>query len=235
MRLLLVEDDPSLGKAVSTGLTQEGYQVDWIDNGRVALEALKTEAFDLVVLDLSLPELSGLTVLQYMRTRKIKVPVLILTARDSIDDRVKGLDFGADDYMTKPFDFDELTARLRALQRRSTNRASTRITYRNIVLDPTAHTVTVDNEHINIPRREFDLLQKLLENIGTVVSRSTLSQCLYKFGEEVDSNTLEVHIHNIRKKLGINCISTIRGVGYMVVKEDKTQKDGDDNDSDVSR
>lgn len=221
MRLLLVEDDIQLGDAIKVGLTQFGYTVDLLKDGDSAKLALSNEHFDLVILDLGLPKLSGLKLLQSIRNAGNAVPVIILTARDSIDDRVKGLDAGADDYMTKPFDMDELCARVRALIRRSSGRADSTIQYRNIELDPAAHSVTVDDIEINVPRREFSLLQKLLENCGHVLSREQLMQSIYGWEEDVDSNTLEVHIHNLRKKLNANFIRTIRGIGYMVEKEDK--------------
>lgn len=219
MRILLVEDDELLGDGVRAGLIQNGYTVDWFKDGVSAARALKTETFDIVVLDLGLPKMSGLQVLQDIRSVGIHTPVLILTARESVEDRIKGLDSGADDYMTKPFDLDELCARLRALQRRFLGRAEANIVYGDIVLDPAAHLVTFKNEEINIPRREFALLQKLLENIGHVLSREQLMQSLYGWEEDVDSNALEVHIHNLRKKFGANLIRTIRGVGYMVEKD----------------
>ncbi len=221
MRLLLVEDDIQLGDAIKAGLTQFGYTVDLLKDGDSAKLALSNESFDLVILDLGLPKLSGLKLLQSIRHTGNAVPVIILTARDSIDDRVKGLDAGADDYMTKPFDMDELCARVRALIRRSSGRSDSTIVYRNIELDPAAHSVSVDGVEINVPRREFSLLQKLLENCGHVLSREQLMQSIYGWEEDVDSNTLEVHIHNLRKKLNANYIRTIRGVGYMVEKEDK--------------
>lgn len=218
MRVLLVEDDELLGDGLSTGLAQARYTVDWLKDGASADQALRTEDFDIVVLDISLPKMSGITVLQNLRSRGKTVPVLILTARESIEDRVKGLDSGADDYLTKPFDLDELCARLRALQRRFSSRAAPLLTYKNITLDPAAHTVTLNNEPVNVSRREFSLLQKLLENTGRVISRDHLTQSLYGWGSDVDSNALEVHIHNLRKKLGANIIHTIRGVGYLVDK-----------------
>lgn len=221
MRILLVEDDPLLGDGAKTGLTQFGYTVDHLRDGDSAKLALASESFDLVILDLGLPKLSGLKLLQSIRNAGNPVPVIILTARESIEDRVKGLDAGADDYMTKPFDMDELCARVRALIRRSSGRADSTIHYRNIELDPAAHAVTVDDVEVNVPRREFALLQKLLENTGNVLSREQLMQSIYGWEEDVDSNTLEVHIHNLRKKLDANFIRTIRGVGYMVEKEDK--------------
>jgi two-component system, OmpR family, response regulator QseB len=220
MRLLLVEDDELLGDAVKAGLMQYGYIVDWLKDGESARTALKSEVFDLIVLDLGLPKLSGLGLLQHTRQEGITTPVLILTARETIEDRVKGLDSGADDYLIKPFDLNELCARVRALIRRSLGRADSTLQYRNIILDPAAHTVSVDDIIVNVPRREFSLLQKLLENSGQVLSREQLMQSVYGWEEDVDSNALEVHIHNLRKKLNANFIRTIRGVGYMAEKED---------------
>lgn len=218
MRILLVEDDELLGDGLRTGLIQYGYAVDWLKDGLSADQALKTETFDLVVLDLGLPKMPGITVLQNLRARGQTMPVLILTARESIDDRVKGLDSGADDYLTKPFDLDELCARLRALQRRFSSRAEPLLVHENIILDPAAHTVSLNNELVSVSRREFALLHKLLENAGRVLSREHLTQSLYGWGEDVDSNALEVHIHNLRKKFGQNFIHTIRGIGYMINK-----------------
>lgn len=218
MRILLVEDDELLGEAAKTGLTQYGYTVDWLKDGESAKHALKTEHFDLVVLDLGLPRLPGLTLLQLTRQSGNKTPIIILTARESVEDRVKGLDLGADDYLTKPFDMHELSARVRALIRRSTGRAKSTIQYKHITLDPASHSVTTHGEEVNVPRREFALLQKLLENAGNVLSREQLMQSVYGWEEDVDSNALEVHIHNLRKKLDAGFIRTIRGVGYMVEK-----------------
>lgn len=220
MRVLLVEDDLPLGEGIKTGLEQFNHTVDWLKDGQSALRFLKAETFDIIILDINLPKVSGLTVLQEMRANGIKTPVLILTARDSVEDRVTGLDKGADDYLTKPFDLGELSARIRALQRRSTsNRGEPVLHYRDVELDPASLTVTVASQLIPLSRREFALLQKLLENSGHVISRDTLNQCLYGWGDDVDSNTLEVHVHNLRKKLGISFIRTIRGVGYMAEKE----------------
>lgn len=218
MRILLVEDDELLGDGLRTGLVQYGYAVDWLKDGLSADQALKTENFDLVVLDLGLPKMTGISVLQNLRARGLTMPVLILTARESVEDRVKGLDSGADDYLTKPFDLDELCARLRALQRRFSSRAEPLIVHENITLDPAAHTVTLNGEMVNVSRREFALLHKLLENSGRVLSREHLTQSLYGWGEDVDSNALEVHIHNLRKKFGQEFIHTIRGIGYMIDK-----------------
>jgi len=218
MRILLVEDDELLGDGLRTGLVQYGYTVDWLKDGLAADQALRTENFDVVVLDLGLPKLLGINVLQNLRARGKTTPVIILTARESIEDRVKGLDSGADDYLTKPFDLDELCARLRALQRRSTTRAEPTLIHDHIILDPAAHTVKLNNELVNVSRREFALLQKLLENAGRVLSREHLAQSLYGWGEDVDSNALEVHVHNLRKKFGQEFIHTIRGIGYMIDK-----------------
>lgn len=219
MRLLLVEDDELLGDGVCTGLKQYGYTVDWVKDGQSAIQALSSENFDMVVLDLGLPKLSGLEVLKTVRGKNITTPVVILTARETVEDRVKGLDAGADDYIVKPFDLDELCARLRALQRRISARAKPEITHGNITLDPASHSVHLGEEELNISRREFVLLQKLLENPGRVLSREQLTQTLYGWGYDVDSNALEVHIHNLRKKFGTPLIRTIRGVGYMIEKE----------------
>ena len=219
MRLLLVEDDESLGDAVKTGLMQFGYIVEWLKDGEAARAVIKTESFELMILDLSLPKLSGMRLLQAIRNDHNATPIIILTARDSIQDRIKGLDNGADDYITKPFDLNELSARIRAFIRRSQGRADTVLQYANVTLDPAAHTVMVDQEFINVPRREFALLQKLLENSGQVLSRDQLMQSIYSWDEDVDSNALEVHIHNLRKKLNANYIRTIRGIGYMAEKK----------------
>lgn len=218
MRVLLVEDDELLGDGVRVGLNHYGHAVDWVKDGQMALRAIKNESFDIIVLDLGLPKVSGLTVLREIRSSGVTTPVLILTALDTIDDRVKGLDSGADDYLTKPFDLEELLARLRALHRRFSKRAVPVITHGEVTLDPAAFMVKVKGEQVNLPRREFILLQTLLENIGHVLSREQLCQSLYGWEDDVDSNTLEVHIHNIRKKVGVNFIRTIRGVGYMIEK-----------------
>lgn len=219
MRLLLIEDDELLGDALKTGLTQFGYIIEWLKEGDIALSAIKNEAFDLIILDLVIPKLLGMTLLKNVRKNNIKTPILILTARDSVEDRIIGLDSGADDYMTKPFDLNELSARIRALIRRSQGRADDKIYYENIILDPAAHSVLLNNKPINVPRREFALLHKLLENAGKVLSRDLLMQTIYGWDEDLDSNALEVHIHNLRKKLNANLIKTIRGVGYLVEKK----------------
>lgn len=220
MRVLLVEDDELLGDGIRTGLKHYGHTVDWVKDGKSASDVVTSghENFDIIVLDIGLPKLSGLDVLKNMRERNLHTPVVILTARDSVDDRVKGLDAGADDYLTKPFDLDELCARMRALQRRSKARTKPVIIYDNITLDPASHVVKIGEEPVLVSRREFALLQKLLENAGRVISREQLNQTLYGWGENIDSNALEVHIHNLRKRFGTKLIRTIRGVGYMVEK-----------------
>jgi len=220
MRVLLVEDDELLGDGIRTGLRHYGHTVDWVKDGKSAYDVLsaQTESFDIIVLDLGLPKMSGLDVLKNIRNKNITTPVVILTARETIDDRVKGLDAGADDYLTKPFDLDELCARMRALQRRSKSRAQPVLTYGDITLDPASHVIQVDGKPILISRREFALLQKLIENAGRVISREQLNQTLYGWGENIDSNALEVHIHNLRKRFGSKLIRTIRGVGYMAEK-----------------
>lgn len=219
MRVLLVEDNDLLGDAVYGGLKHAGYTVDWVKDGLNAQQAILSEPFDIIVLDIGLPRRSGIDVLKTIRAKNIITPVLILTAKETIEDRVKGLDAGADDYLVKPFDMDELSARIRALHRRSSERAEPTIKYRGIVLNPAAHTVTLNGEDANLSRREFALLHKLLANTGRVISREHLTTTLYGWGDEVDSNALEVHIHNLRKKFGTDMIRTIRGVGYMVEKE----------------
>ena len=221
MRVLLVEDDEFLGDGIRTGLKHYGHTIDWVKDGRSAHDVIAStyESFDVIVLDLGLPKISGLDVLRMIREKNLPTPVVILTARDTVDDRVKGLDAGADDYLTKPFDLDELCARLRALQRRSKARAKPVITYGEITLDPASHVIQLKGEEMLVSRREFALLQKLLENAGRVISREQLNQTLYGWGENIDSNALEVHIHNLRKRFGTKLIRTIRGVGYMVEKK----------------
>ena len=216
MRVLLVEDDELLGDGLRTGLKQAGYTIDWVTDGQSAESALTDNEFDLVVLDINLPKMSGLDVLRNLRKRGLSTPVLLLTARDSIPDRVEGLDSGADDYLVKPVDLDELCARLRVLQRRSAGRSDPVIQYGDITLDPAAHRVSVNNNPVSLSMREFVLLQHLLENVGRVIPRARLEQKLYGWEGEVESNSLEVFIHHLRKKLGSDLIRTVRGVGYMI-------------------
>ena len=216
MRLLLAEDDELLGDGLKTGLKQEGYTVDWVKDGQSAENALLDNAFDLVVLDLGLPKKPGLEVLKHIRSSGKDIPVLILTAKDSVQDRVIGLDTGADDYLVKPFDLEELCARLRVLQRRTSGRSVPLITHGDITLDPAAHKVLLKGEPVNLSMREFVLLQHLLDNLGRVIPRARLEEKLYGWDAEVESNSLEVFIHHLRKKLGTDLIRTVRGVGYMI-------------------
>lgn len=218
MRVLLVEDDPQLGDGLSVGLRQAGFAVDWLQDGRAADHALQSESFDLVVLDLGLPGIDGMQVLQVARQRGLRAPVLVLTARDATGDKIAGLDAGADDYLVKPVDLDELAARLRALLRRSAGRAAPVLQRGDLQLDPAARSVSLAGQPIDLPAREFALLQLLLENAGRVLSRSQIEQSLYGWREEPDSNALEVHIHHLRKKLGSELIRTLRGVGYTIPK-----------------
>jgi len=219
MRILLAEDDELLGHELSTSLTQFGYTVDWLKDGFSTDQALKTDTFEVIILSSELPTLSGLEILQNFRARGQITPVIILSTHTSIEDKIKGLDSGADDYLIKPLNIDELCARLRALQRRFYVRAESTLTQGNVELNPASHTVTLNHQPIEISRREFALLHKLLENIGRVLSRESLIRSLYGWDKEVASNTLEVHIHNLRKKLGQDFIQTLRGVGYIINKK----------------
>ena len=215
MRILLVEDDRMLGDGLQAGLTQAGYAVDWLRDGDAAVAALSTESFAAVVLDLGLPKRDGLSVLQWLRSRHDATPVLILTARDQLEDKVRGLDLGADDYVLKPFDLDEIAARLRALVRRAHGRPEPVLSLGEVELDPAARSVTRAGLAVELTPREFDLLHLLLENSGRVLTRRALEEQLYTWNDAVDSNALEVHIHHLRKKLGNELIRTVRGVGYM--------------------
>ncbi len=219
MRLLLVEDDQLLGDGLRAGLAQQGYTVDWLSDGESAEAALKSEHYELVVLDINLPRRSGLEVLASLRKRGDGVPVLLLTARDTVEDRIRGLDSGADDYLVKPFDLDELNARLRALARRHSGRASAEIRHGELVVDPAGHSVTLAGKSVTLSPREFAVLQMLLENSGKVLSRARLEEGLYSWDSEVESNAVEVYIHHLRKKLGSELIRTIRGIGYIIDKE----------------
>lgn len=216
MRLLLVEDDSLLGEGLHEGLTRENYSVDWVKNGETALSAVQTTEYDGVILDIGLPKMSGLEVLKTVRGQGHMIPILILTAQDGLTDRVTGLDSGADDYLVKPFEFDELCARIRALTRRARGLPEQLIRYKDIVIDPAAHTVSQNNEPINLSRREFALLEELLSGSGRVLSRAHLEDRLYSWGDEIESNAIEVHIHHLRKHFGSDLIKTIRGVGYTV-------------------
>ncbi|GGU56057.1 DNA-binding response regulator [Pseudomonas laurentiana] len=216
MRLLLIEDDVSLGEGIYQALSRDGYTTDWIKDGSSALHSLLSETFDLAILDLGLPRMDGLEVLRRLRSSGSNLPVLILTARDATEDRIAGLDAGADDYLVKPFDLAELKARLRALMRRSAGRAQLRIEHAGISLDPVSHQVTYQGQPVSLTPKEYQLLYELLSPPGRVMTRERLTQLLYGWNDEAESNTLEVHIHHLRKKLSSDLIRTIRGVGYLV-------------------
>jgi two-component system OmpR family response regulator/two-component system response regulator QseB len=217
--MLLVEDDPLLGDGLRAGLVQRGFQVDWVRDGAAAASELRAEPYAAAVLDLGLPRKEGLQVLAEARRAGVTVPVLVLTARDAIAERVRGLDAGADDYVVKPVDLDELAARLRALVRRAHGQPQERLALENVVLDPAARSVTRSGCAVALSTREFDLLHALMLNAGRVLSREQLEQRLYGWGQEVDSNAIEVHVHHLRRKLGAALIQTVRGVGYIVPRE----------------
>jgi DNA-binding response OmpR family regulator len=220
MRILLVEDDPMIGKTLLAALQQDGYAVDWVKDGQAGRLALDTAegAYALVLLDLGLPKKSGLELLGEVRRAGNKVRVLVLTARDAVTDRVAGLDAGADDYLVKPFSLDELAARMRALLRRDVARGDNVLRNGVLALDPAARTVTRNGVPVDLSNREFALLAALLERPGTALSRPQLEERLYGWGDEVESNAIEVHVHNLRKKLGVEAIRTIRGVGYVIAR-----------------
>jgi two-component system OmpR family response regulator/two-component system response regulator QseB len=219
MRILLVEDDKLLGDGVQAGLAQSGFNVDWVKDGIAGELALATGEYAGVVLDLGLPRLSGLELLQRLRKRGNKVPVLILTARDAVEDRIKGLDGGADDYVVKPFDLHELAARLRALVRRASGEAAPKLRVGDIELDPAARSASFRGQPVELSLREFALLQELMLNAGRVLSRDQLAQRLYAWGEEIESNAIEVHVHHLRRKLAPELLRTVRGVGYMLPRD----------------
>jgi len=216
MRVLLAEDDPMIGASVRQGLRQDGFTVDWVEDGIAAELALAENVHDVLVLDLGLPRKSGLDVLRGLRRRDDRRPVLILTARDAIADRVAGLDAGADDYLTKPFELDELAARLRALLRRGAGRASPLLVQGAIELDPASRQVRHRGQPVALSAREFRLLEALMARPGAILSRAQLEEKLYGWNESVDSNAVEVHIHSLRKKLGADTIRNVRGVGYAL-------------------
>lgn len=219
MRILLVEDDPLLGDGLRAGLRQQGFQVDWVRDGEAAERELRAQPWDAGVLDLGLPRRDGLDVLAGLRRDGITLPVLVLTARDGVPDRVRGLDGGADDYVVKPVDLDELAARLRALVRRSHGQPQERLEAQDIVLDPAARAVRQGGQPVPLSTREFDLLQVLMLNAGRVLTREQIEQHLYSWGREVESNAVEVHVHHLRRKLGPAAIRTVRGVGYTVPRD----------------
>lgn len=219
MRILLAEDDPLLGDGLRAGLRQRGFLVDWVRDGAAAERELRAQPYAAAVLDLGLPLLDGLLVLQRARQAGVTLPVLVLTARDALPDRISGLDSGADDYTVKPVDLDELAARLRALVRRAAGQPQALLQAGALQLDSAARSVRLDGLPVALSTREFDLLQALLLAAGRVLSREQLEQQLYGWGQEVDSNAVEVHIHHLRKKLGAAVIQTVRGVGYLLPRD----------------
>jgi len=216
MRILLAEDDPLLGDGLRAGLRQLGFLVDWVRDGDAAERELRAQPYAAAVLDLGLPLKDGMEVLAAIRREGITLPVLVLTARDALPDRIRGLDVGADDYVIKPVDLNELAARLRALVRRSHGQPQECLTAQDVVVDPAARTVTRGGIPVALSAREFDLLHALLLNAGRVLSREQLEQHLYSWGQEVESNAIEVHVHHLRRKLGNALIQTVRGVGYVL-------------------
>jgi DNA-binding response OmpR family regulator len=219
MRILLAEDDPLLGDGLRAGLRQLGFQVDWVRDGEAAERELRAQSYAACVLDLGLPRKDGLDVLAAIRRAGIVTPVLVLTARDAVPDRIRGLDVGADDYVVKPVDLHELAARLRALVRRAAGQPQECLSAQDVVLDPAARSVKKAGELVVLSTREFDLLHAFMLGADRVLSREQLEQQLYSWGQEVDSNAVEVHVHNLRRKLGAALIHTVRGVGYMLQRD----------------
>jgi len=219
VRLLVVEDDPLLGDAVQAGLRQAGHAVDWARDGASALHALQSEQYSAVVLDLGLPRLAGLDVLRRVREAGNAVPVLILTARDAVSDRIAGLDAGADDYLVKPFDMGELAARVRALVRRASGLPAAVLKARGVELDPASRRVFYGGAPVELSVKEYAVLHALMLNAGRVLTRAQIEEQLYAWGEEVESNAVEVHVHHLRRKLFADLIHTVRGVGYLIPKD----------------
>jgi DNA-binding response OmpR family regulator len=218
MRILLAEDDPMLGDGLRAGLRQQGFLVDWVRDGLAAEREIATGDYQAAVLDLGLPLKDGMDVLQTLRQKKVHTPVLVLTARDAVPDRIKGLDLGADDYVLKPVDLYELGARLRSLVRRAHGQTQDVLTCGDLQIIPAARQVLLATQAVSLSTREFDLLHALMLNIGRVMSREQLEQQLYSWGYEVESNAIEVHIHHLRKKLRSELIQTVRGVGYTLMR-----------------
>jgi DNA-binding response OmpR family regulator len=218
MRLLLIEDDPQLGKALYQGLKEE-YTTDWFQNAEEGAAVIDEAPYDVIVLDINLPGVSGLDWLRELRNQSIQIPVLLLTARDAPSQRVEGLDAGADDYLIKPFDFDELLARIRALLRRKGTYQETVIHYKNIEMDLAGKTVSKDGEIVAMSGKEFETLRLLMENVGRCLSKEQIQQKIYSWDDEFESNTVEVYISSIRRKLGKDLIKTMRGIGYIMVRE----------------
>jgi two-component system OmpR family response regulator/two-component system response regulator QseB len=223
MRILLVEDDALLGDALQVGLRQAGHAVDWVRDGVSAETALIAEEYAAVVLDLGLPRMDGLDVLRHLRAKRKTLPVLILTARDTVDDRIRGLDAGADDYLVKPFDLGELNARLRALLRRAGGQSSPVLAAAGVTLDPATRRVECNDREVELSIKEYALLHALIQQPGRALSRAQLEQHLYAWGDEIGSNTVEVYIHHLRRKIGADAIRTLRGIGYVMPRHENPQ------------
>jgi DNA-binding response OmpR family regulator len=223
MRVLLVEDDRMIGESIRTALRQDGSAVDWVRDGHSADSTLTTEHFDLVLLDLGLPQRDGLDILRAMRSRRDQTPVIVLTARDAVQDRVAGLDAGADDYLAKPFELEELAARIRAVTRRKSGRAEPAIEIGNVRLDPSMRQVTVGGEPVVLSAREYAVLEALMARPGAILSRAQLEDRLYGWGEAIESNAVSVYIHQLRRKLGNDLIRNVRGVGYYVGRPEENR------------
>jgi two-component system response regulator QseB len=220
MRVLIVEDDPMIGRALATGLQDGGYAADWVRDGAAAELALRQGGYDLALLDLGLPRKDGLEVLKTLRRANVHVPVLVISARDSLTDRISGLDSGADDYLTKPFDLDEVLARMRAVLRRHAGRGTPEVTYGALTLDPVNRVVHFRGAAVALSTREFALLEALMRHPGELVTREKLLDTVYGWGTELESNAIEVHLHHLRRKLAPELILNVRGVGYRLVPVD---------------
>ena len=218
MRLLLVEDDTMIGKSIQKGLKQDGYAVDWVRDGQAADIALESSTYSLVLLDLGLPKLDGRTLLASIRRRRQQVPVLIITARDAVSERVQSLDAGADDYIVKPFSFEELGARIRAVLRRHTGSGEPLLQQGALTVDPSTHDVCLEGKRVHLSAKEYAILEALMRRPSIPLSRAQLEDSIYGWGEEVASNSIEVHIHSLRRKLGAERIESVRGVGYRIGK-----------------
>jgi DNA-binding response OmpR family regulator len=221
MRILLVEDDPMIGDSVRASLRHDGYAVDWVRNGRLADTALSSEHFDLVLLDLGLPGQDGIEVLRRLRAQKKTTPVIVITARDSVEDRVRGLDAGADDYVVKPFDLDELGARIRSALRRSAGHPEPEIEILGVRINPATRQVVRNGQSVLLSAREYAIVEALMLRPGIILSRAQLEERMYGWGEEIESNTVEVYIHSVRRKLGTDFIRNVRGVGYFIPRPEQ--------------
>jgi DNA-binding response OmpR family regulator len=218
LKILIVEDDAPLARALKQSLVNQQYSVTWVANGKLAIERQQSQSFDIVILDLGLPDIDGMQVLKTIKQHNAHMPVLVLTARDGTEHKVQGLDLGADDYLAKPFDMPELLARLRVIERRAGTAVSSTIDIDAVSIDTAAQTLSVDGQELALSRREWMIIKSLMESAGRILSKDTIESRLYDYGEEIASNTIEVHISHLRKKLPTDFIKTVRGVGYVVKK-----------------